>query len=147
MNKKISVIFNQAFTLIELLVVISIIGILATLIISNFNDTRARSRDSRRKTELNQLKTGLRLYYNDNQKFPTDSAAIGNPGGLFDNATGDTIYMQTLPAEFTYTSTDSDNYSLKVTLENASDPDITKTQSACPAAAPFTATDYVVCAN
>lgn len=147
MNKKLSSAFGRGFTLIELLVVISIIGILATLIVSNLNDARARARDSKRKTELNQLKTSLRLYYNDNQRFPANSAVIGSPGGLFDSADGNTVYMQQLPEAFTYSSSGSDNYSLKVALENASDPDIGKTQAACPGGAPFTATEYVICAN
>jgi len=37
--------FKKAFTLIELLVVISIIAILATLLIANFNATRNRARE------------------------------------------------------------------------------------------------------
>ena len=133
---------HKAFTLIELLVVISIIGILATLIINNLSDARARARDSRRKSDLNQLKTGLRLYYNDNQSFPL--AADLPASGEF--AVGDTIYMQQLPEEFTYTSTGGDTYSLKTTLENASDPDLIKTQTAC-LPAPDGTLDYYICEN
>ena len=133
---------HKGFTLIELLVVISIIGILATLIINNLNDARTRARDSKRKSEVTQLKTGLRLYYNDNQSFPL--AADLTASGEF--AVGDTIYMQQLPEEFTYTSTGGDTYSLKTTLENASDPDLIKTQTAC-LPAPDGTLDYYICEN
>ncbi len=138
---------HKGFTLIELLVAISIIGILSSLIVSNLNDTRARARDSRRKTDLNQLKTSLRLYYNDNQHYPADSGTIGAPGETFESADGNTIYMQQLPEEFTYTvSLDGENYNLKATLENASDPDIAKTQTNC-LGGTDDSLDYYVCAN
>ena len=61
---------KPGFTLIELLVVISIIGILAALLIANMVGIRERARDSAIKTNLGQLQTALRLYYNDLQRFP-----------------------------------------------------------------------------
>jgi len=63
----------KGFTLIELLVVITIIGVLAALITANLSDARARARDSRQKQAMSQLKTSLRLYYNDYQKYPEQS--------------------------------------------------------------------------
>lgn len=138
---------KKAFTLIELLVVISIIGILATLVINNLSDARARARDSQRKTNLSQLKTALRLYYNDNQKYPTDSDSIGTPGGIFESSDANTVYMTQLPEEFTYQSADGDNFTLIVTLENASDADLLKTQTRCAGTITFEPTDYVICGD
>lgn len=66
---------GQGFTLIELLIVISIIGILSGLLFVNFGGVRERGRDAARKNDLRQLKTALRLYYNDYQRYPFHSTA------------------------------------------------------------------------
>lgn len=151
---------QKGFTLIELLVVISILGILATLIISNLADARGRARDSRRKSGLNQLKTALRLYYNDYQTYPAADAgtmtacgAAGDEnctlGGEFSVGSGDSksIYMKELPEAFTYSQRDSgDGFLLQVTIENASDPDITPSQDACEID-PIVESEFVVCAD
>jgi len=50
---------NFGFTLIELLVVISIIGILATLLISRYGMAEKSARDTQRKSDLNQYRTAL----------------------------------------------------------------------------------------
>jgi prepilin-type N-terminal cleavage/methylation domain-containing protein len=121
---------KKAFTLIELLVVISIIGVLTTLIVANFSDARVRARDTRRKQELNQLKTALRLYYNDNQAYPVNAAGIGATGAVFQSGT--TIYMKKLPDEFAYTANGTDGFFLTVNLENASDADLTPSHNTCP---------------
>jgi prepilin-type N-terminal cleavage/methylation domain-containing protein len=142
---------KRGFTLIELLVAISIIGILAALIISNLSDARARARDSSRKSNLRELKTALRLYYNDNQTYPASLVSDAN-GDLmpdaFASADTETIYMKQLPTEFTYTidPVSTDAFFLKVTLENASDSDLLTSQARCPnPPEAYAATDYAVC--
>lgn len=111
---------RKAFTLIELLVVISLIGILATLVIANMNSARERARDATRKSDLRNIQTALRLYYNDNGGYPIASV-------LPTWGTAWTPYMNILPADplvgqsYTYTYTDSDTYALKACLENKSD--------------------------
>jgi len=146
---------NKGFTLIELLVVISIIGTLVGLIVNNMAGARARARDAKRKSGLNQLKTALRLYYNDYQIYPVDAFGRYLPlcGGGGDNCQqGDqfsvsgTNYMSSLP-EYQYDQIDSgDNFILKVILENASDPDIQPSQAACPGGS-YADTEYAVCAD
>lgn len=137
------------FTLIELLVVISIIGILATLAMTNFNAARERARDLKRKQGLRELKTALQLYYSTYNDYPADYL-----GRFIDIACepyceqGDsfsmdgTVFMSTLP-EYMYDNTDDGSYRLKVILENASDSDLTTSQAACPGT--YAATEYVVC--
>ena len=147
---------KKGFTLIELIVVISIIGVLSTLIINNLNDARARARDSKRKQELSGLKTALRLYYNDYQTYPdaaagnsdilgcgaSGTAACGGSGADF--STTGAVYMKQLP-DFSYYSQDDngDGFTLKVTLENPSDPDLTTSQASCDGV--YEDTDFVVC--
>lgn len=159
---------KKGFTLIELLVVISIIGVLATLIVTNLNEARGRAKDVKKKQTLTQLKTALRLYYNDFGGYPatgngrvfnacgTNGTTACTPDGVFSAGSGPTVYMNRLVKngdyfEFNYYPCDSGNsYVLKVTLDNTSDPDIATSQLRCPAAAcslSYSATEYVVCAD
>jgi prepilin-type N-terminal cleavage/methylation domain-containing protein len=148
---------QRGFTLIELLVVISIIGTLVGLIVNNLSDSRARARDIKRKSDVNQLKTALRLYYNDYQVYPEGTGfylkgcgATGTDnctaGGEFSAGSGPTIYMKQLPANINYQSAGADDYILKITLENASDADITTSQTNCPGGS-YAQTEYIVCAD
>ena len=71
---------QKGFTLVELLVVIAIIGVLATLVLLQLGTARARARDTRRITDVNQLRTAVEQYFEDNGGvYPTvlDSSTIG----------------------------------------------------------------------
>lgn len=54
---------RNGFTLIELLVVISIIGLLSTIAITSLNGARAKARDARRISNLDQISLALKQYY------------------------------------------------------------------------------------
>jgi type II secretion system protein G len=99
---------KKGFTLIEILVAVAIIGILATILIANFQGTRARARDAKRKRHLNQLKTALRMYYNDFQEYPTDNgsgqiqvdgSALTWGSASFEHPDNGTVYMGELPED------------------------------------------------
>jgi prepilin-type N-terminal cleavage/methylation domain-containing protein len=130
----------EGFTLIELLVTISIIAIISTVLLANFNAARERGRDAQRKADLRNLQTALRLYYNDFGYYPDGTTAgvikgcgVGgayecpwrNPGQSF--AADGKVYMSSLPKDplpiqdYHYEQTDADTYSLKACLENKSD--------------------------
>lgn len=157
--------FTKAgFTLIEVLVVIAIISVILALSVPNYLGARERARDAKRKEEMYQLKTALRVYYNDFNVYP---AAYTNMGagrlnyiaGCGDAGTGqcpcsssvdfasgttcDTIYMKKFPGELGSTSNGmyyylgaagDDDFCLKKALENKSDPDITASQTRCASA-------------
>jgi type II secretion system protein G len=128
---------KKAFTLIELLVVISIIGVLATLLLANFNSTRSRARDAQRKSDLRNIQTALRLYYNDFGHYPagSDSGQIMGceSGGTVACTWGETFatdtatYMSILPTDplpdvdYQYSQTSGDEYTIVACLENKSD--------------------------
>lgn len=61
---------DQGFTLVELLVVIAIVGLLASLILVNFQQSAHRSKIARANLDLQQLKTAFQAYYNDRNDYP-----------------------------------------------------------------------------
>ncbi|OGM05197.1 hypothetical protein A2125_01695 [Candidatus Woesebacteria bacterium GWB1_43_5] len=128
---------KKAFTLIELLVVISLLGILATLVLANLTSARQRGRDVQRKSDLRNITTALRLYYNDYGKYPASATGeiLGCGDGLGTCVWGEiwtaksVIYMSTLPPDplsaqsYQYERLDLDSFRLLACLENASDED------------------------
>ncbi|MFZ3301747.1 MAG: type II secretion system protein [Microgenomates group bacterium] len=127
---------QAGFTLIELLVVVSLIGVLATLVIANMNSARERARDAQRKSDLRNIQTGLRLYYNDNGGYPL-KAVLDSFWDIEWSDNGVT-YMNVLPNDplaptqvYTYTYTDSETYTIKACLENKSD-DKAVVDATCP---------------
>lgn len=123
----------SGFTLIELLVVVSLIGVLATLVLANLNAARKRGRDAQRKSDLRNIQTALRLYYNDYGSYPAGTGNINGCdgfgicfwGGTFEKDTH--TYMSVLPTDplpyidYNYQQIDADDYTLTACLENASD--------------------------
>ena len=61
---------QKGFTIIELLIVIAIIGILAGLVLNNFQGAQAKARDVQRKTRMNSIYSKLEEYYNNNGGYP-----------------------------------------------------------------------------
>lgn len=136
---------NSAFTLIELLVAISIIAIISTLLLANFNAARERGRDAQRKADLRNISTALRIYYNDYGSYPAHGTGANagkivacgqsTPPGPFTCEYGSSwtadnkTLMSTLPKDplssqsYQYTQIDLDTYTLTACLENASDED------------------------
>ncbi len=64
------------FTLVELLVVIFIISLLVTLGTITYNNSVQKSRDSKRKNDLQTIKQALETYFQQNNKYPDQGTII-----------------------------------------------------------------------
>ena len=153
---------KKGFTLIELLVVIAIIAVLVSLGVASFLDARQRATDNKKKSEMVQMKSALRLYYNDYGKYPTSSFTSPNVQGCGTTGTtlcpgtctsyefaagGDgcstaNVYMKRLPRLGSngtygwnyYVASSTDDFCLNVKLDNLSDAEIANSQTRCAAA-------------
>ena len=102
---------QTGFTLIELLIVIAIMGILAVAGIAAYRSSLAKSRDSKRKSDLRQISLALEAYFNDHNEYPQgnsdgeimgcgarDSKSACTWGGTFQETNG-ALYMTQLPTD------------------------------------------------
>ena len=143
---------RNGFTLIELILVMAIIGILSVVGIGAFTQTTLKSKDTQRKSDLNQIAKALELYYNDAGSYPAsddagkimcsspkDLASCNTPIVCTTNfsycfAGKTTTYMDKLPADSSadrkyYYKPDAslNSFALYAALENSEDRDIVVT--------------------
>ena len=73
---------QQGFTLIELMIVVAIIGIMASIAMSTFQNYLIRAQISEGLSLTGPLKTAIAAYINEKGVFPTDNAdaALEAPG-------------------------------------------------------------------
>jgi type II secretion system protein G len=111
------------FTLIELLVVISIIGILVAIGVVSYSSANRKSRDTKRMSDIEQIRSALEMYRSDNGTYPT-----GNEVSVASGITGLSSYLPSAPDDpkpasyhYYYTVTNSNyGYCLSAYVENAS---------------------------
>ena len=94
---------RHGFTLIELLVVIAIIAILTAIVTTNFAQSKAKSRDAKRISDIAQIQLALGLFFDRCNAYPgniTASGANASCGGVtFGN------YITTIPKDPVNSST------------------------------------------
>lgn len=154
---------KRGFTLIELLVVISIIGILAAFIVASFTSAQAKSRDSRRKADLDAVKKALELMKGDSTASSFYLITAQYPASITNT------YIRQVPtdpssgAAYVYAGTGTcgagwpaagcTGFTLRATLENLNDPSADTatahgtSATACNIAAAAAAGAYYVCSQ
>lgn len=90
----------KGFTLIELLVVISIIGILVGLSIFGLQSAREASRNSRRKADLELIRSGIEIYKADCSSYPlTLGASLSGSETSGNTCLTSTVYIAKVPTD------------------------------------------------
>ena len=84
--------------MIELLVVISIIGLLASVVMTSLNGVRGKGRDARRLADLHAIENALQLYYDDNGVYPPVTYDNGNLAGWEVSTRGD--FLESLAPKY-----------------------------------------------
>lgn len=112
--------FSAGFTIIELLVTLAIIGMLTSIVMTSLTESRAKSRDAARVSDIKQLQNALQLYYQDNKVYPP----------TLDSATLTSLYIRAVPrdpltgASYSYAAlmvgSRCSDYHLGATLETVS---------------------------
>lgn len=79
---------QRGFTIIELLIVIAIIAILATIVLVSVQNATAKSRDTKRSTDVNAIQTKLEEFYQENSYYPA-TLSLNDLKGLDEGALKD----------------------------------------------------------
>ena len=115
---------SRGFTLIELLVVISIIGVLIALSVFGLQGARKASRDAKRKSDIEQIRSGIEIYKSDCDKYPPSlgSSLVGD-GSTTSCLVGNT-YISSTPIDplsptnvYSYYNPTANTYEVCATLE------------------------------
>lgn len=94
--------------MIELLVVVAIVGVLASVVLASLNTARKKARDSRRISDLHQIRNALNLYASDNGgSFPTTYGSSRDNAGDWSVAFKTALipYLSTIPIDPLNTAT------------------------------------------
>lgn len=158
---------DKGFTLIELIVVIAVLATLLVMVIIVLNPKVQfnKARDSRRKSDLNNIAKALVMYKNDFSVYPPDDGN-GNISACSPSITlvwgtdafkcSEMTYMKFLPqdpkeGEATYKykrmGTSGYDFCLWATLENTADLDSARYLSRCLQCTEAVAGDIVVCSD
>ncbi len=122
----------NGFTLIEVLVVISIIGILAAFILPNLTGVRGRASDTQAKNNLNQLKSALRLYYNDAQTYPDVAGETACSNAAISGAVAPYLDSDVIPTTCMYLDQESANgFYAYITLSSGAGTEDTESANRC----------------
>lgn len=81
----------RGFTLVELLVVIGIISVLATVLLLQLGTARSKARDAKRVADINQMRSAVEQYFDDNGSYPSTN--------VFGTLAGFTKYISPIPAD------------------------------------------------
>ncbi len=95
---------KRGFTLIEVLVAVTIIAVLISIGVVSYSSVNRRSRDAKRKGDVEQLRSALEMYRADNGFYPNAGSGLWSDAlGL--STTLVSTYLPTIPSDPTSTQT------------------------------------------
>lgn len=123
----------KGFTLIELLVVVSIIGVLLGLSVFGLQGARQSSRDAKRKSDLEMMRSGLEIYKADCDVYPLASQVVSSTAlegtGSPSSCAVANIYISSVPkdsmdpaSKYAYSRPTTTAYILCASLEQIPSP-------------------------
>ena len=110
---------NRGFTFIELLVSVTIMAVMLAAAIVSYSNTNLRSRDAKRKADLETIRSALEICRSNTSTYPT--SPLGNTVTCSDG----TVTLRTVPTDpktldiYPYSRPTTTTYSLSCTLELA----------------------------
>jgi len=142
---------KKGFTLIELLVVVSIISLLSSIVLASLNTARAKARDARRKSDLNEIRTALEFYFDKYSTYKVTGGGwqgggqgfLGYEGSGYPSAVTRVLNTEgflgaplvddpkTRPGYMIYLCDSYKRAAISATLENPSAGDIAYIQTTC----------------
>jgi len=87
------------FTLMELLVVITIIAVMMAGAIISYSSITTRSRDSKRKSDIEQIRQALEMYRADNLVYPVCAGTGALDVTCLSSVAGFSSYLTTIPSD------------------------------------------------
>ena len=122
---------KKGFTLVELLVVLTVIAVLVTISVFGLQGARESARDSRRKSDLETIRSGLEIYRADCDAYPSSITFGGSLRGTVANPSAacstSNTYIAEIPQDpqdpsraYRYARTSTITYELCAALEQGS---------------------------
>jgi len=108
---------QRGFTFIELLVVVTISALLMGAAMVGYSSISRRSRDTRRRTDMETIRSALELYRSENGSYPL---SVSEGGSI---SIGGVVYLDPVPSDpkdgsYVYTRTATTTYTMTCTLES-----------------------------
>lgn len=89
---------KNGFSLMELLITVSIIAVLVAIGIASYATINKQSRDAKRKSDIEQIRSALEMYRADNGYYPSTGAGSWTQSSDLSTPLVDT-YMPTVPLD------------------------------------------------
>lgn len=90
---------KRGFTFIEILVTVTIIAVLIAIAVVSYGSVQRRSRDGRRKSDIEQIRIALQMYQADHGYYPDGPASFTSIKESTDVTTALAEYMETAPSD------------------------------------------------
>lgn len=131
---------SSAFTFVELLVVVTIIAVITAVAVASYQSTNRKARDSRRKSDLEQMRAALELCRAETGEYPETGGMDFDPIGQELVCLDGNTYLNPLPQDprqgqvgygYEYTQLTDTTYELCATTMEADGDGYTEGEEYC----------------